>query len=187
MDDQIIAPVKTRMLKCLEITKTDLSSIRTGRATSALVEHVDILAYGGAQKMKLNELATITATDSQTLIVHPFDPSTVEDIVKGILSANVGLSPVSEGNDIRLSIPPLSTERRQEYLKLAKAKLEAGRVMIRQARHDEMSRIKRSFEAKEITEDDKKRYEKHIQEATDEFIAEVDHLGELKEKELMQI
>ncbi|MEK7165503.1 MAG: ribosome-recycling factor, partial [Patescibacteria group bacterium] len=87
----------------------------------------------------------------------------------------------------RLSIPSLSKERRQEYLKLARAKLEAGKVMVRQVRHDEMAGLKRALEANEVTEDDRKRYEKHIQEITDEMIAELEHLEELKEKELLQL
>lgn len=187
MDDQFSSLIKSRMVKCLEITKNDLSTIRTGRATPAIIEHLEIPAYGGSQRLKLNELATISASDSKVLLVHPFDPSTIDDIIKGLQTANVGLSPVSDGNEIRISIPPLSLERRQEYLKLAKAKLEAGRVMIRQARHEEMNKVKKTFEEKEITEDDKKRQEKRIQDITDEFIAEIDHLGELKEKELTQI
>lgn len=186
MDDQFSAEIKGRMLKALEVTKNDLATVRTGRATPALVEHMQIMAYEG-QKMALRELATITTDDAKTLLIHPFDPAVREEIVKGIFEANVGLSPVAEGNDIRISIPPLSEERRQEYLKLARAKLEAGRIMIRQIRHEEMADLKRDFEVKIIIEDDKKRAEKLIQELTDEMIAELDHLGELKEKELMQI
>ncbi len=186
MVDQNTAQLKSRMLKVVEVTKNDLATVRTGRATPALIDHLEILAYGG-QKMKLQELATISIPDAKTLYVHPFDPSTREDITKSILEANVGLSPVAEGNDIRISIPSLSEERRQEYIKLAKAKLEAGKVMIRQVRHEEMSSIKRDVDAKIITEDDKKHYEKIVQEITDEMIAELDHLGELKEKELLQI
>lgn len=175
------------MLKALEVTKADLGTIRTGRATPALVEHIEIMAYEGSQKMRVRDMATITASDTQTLLIQPFDPATKEEIVKGIQEANVGLSPVIDGEVIRITIPPLSQERRQEYLKLAKAKLEAGKVMIRQIRHDEMAKLKRSYEAKETTEDDKKRLEKQIQGVTDEMVSEIDHLGSLKEQELMQI
>lgn len=187
MDDQFSSEIKQKMLKCLEVTRTDIATIRTGRATPALVEHIEVAAYGGSQKLKVRELATITTGDAKSLLIHPFDPATQEEIVKGILEANVGLSPVAESNDIRISIPPLSEERRQEYLKLARAKLEAGRIMIRQVRHEEMADLKRDFESRAITEDDKKRAEKIIQELTDEMIAELDHLGEMKEKELLQI
>lgn len=186
MDDQNTVQLKSRMVGALEVTKNDLLTVRTGRATPALIDHLEIMAYGG-QKMKLVELATITVPDAKTLFVHPFDPTTRDDIIKGILTANIGLNPVSEGNDIRISIPPLSQERRQEYMKLARAKIEAGKIMIRQVRHEEMADLKREMEAKTITEDDKKHYEKIVQELTDEMIAELEHLAELKEKELMQI
>lgn len=175
------------MRKSLEVTRNDLATIRTGRATPALVEHIDIKAYGGSQKLKVREIATITTSDTKSLLIHPFDPATQEEIIKGIFEANVGLSPVAEGSDIRISIPPLSAERRQEYLRLARAKLEAGRILIRQVRHDEMMDLKRDFESKSVTEDDKIRAEKTIQELTDEMIAELDHLGEMKERELLQI
>ena len=187
MDDQFTASVKGKMLAALEVTKTDLATIRTGRATPALIDHVEILAYEGSQKLKLREMATVTATDAQNLIIHPYDPSTIEDIIKGILGANLGFSPVAEGSEVRITIPPLSTERRLEYIKLAHAKLEAGKIMIRQVRHEEMARLKRAYEAKEMSEDEKKREEKLIQEVTDKMIAEIDLLGELKEKELLQI
>jgi len=187
MPDQTTSSVLSKMQKSLEVTRADLATIRTGRATPALVENIIIAAYGGNAQMKIREMATISSSDSMTLTVQPFDPATKDDIVKGILEANTGLNPVVDGEQIRISIPPLSEERRQEYLKLAKAKLEAGKVMIRQVRHEEMGRLKRSLEAKEITEDDRTRQEKHLQELTDEMITEVDRLGELKEKELLQI
>ena len=187
MDDQFTSEVKTKMVKVLEITKADLATIRTGRATPALVENIVVMAYGGAQKLKVKELATITSQDAKTLFIHPFDPNTQEEISKGILETNVGFSPVAEGANIRISIPPLSQERRVEYIKLAKTKVEAGRVMIRQIRHEEMADLKASLGTKDITEDDKKHYEKMVQEVTDEMVAELDHLAHLKEKELTQI
>lgn len=187
MPDQFAAAVLSKMQKSLEVTKADLATIRTGRATPALIENIVITAYGGNAKMKVREMATISAPDAVMLVVQPFDPATRDDIVKGIMEGNTGLNPAVEGEQIRISIPPLSEERRQEYLKLAKAKLEAGKVMIRQVRHEEMSRLKRSFETKEITEDDRQRQEKRLQELTDEMIAEIERLGELKEKELLQL
>lgn len=187
MPDQFTEAVRAKMAKAFEVTKNDLGTIRTGRATPALIENIVISTYGGSQRLRVMELATITATDTKSLVISPFDPSTKEEIIKGILESNTGLNPVSDGSEIRITIPPLSQERRAEYLKLAKAKLEAGRIMIRQVRHEEMVRLKRSFEAKEITEDDHKRFIKVLQEITDEMIAEIDHIGEMKEKELMQI
>ncbi len=187
MDEQLISSTRDRMLKALDVIKNDLSTVRTGRASAALVDNIEVTVYGGSTKLKVKELSTVTSSDSQTLVIHPFDPSTKEDLTRGIQLANVGLNPVIDGDIIRITIPPLSTERRQEYIKLAKAKLEAGKIMVRQVRHEEMMQLKKSFETKELAEDDKKRLEKGIQEITDEMIAEIDHLGELKEKELMQI
>lgn len=187
MDDQYTSELRGQMQKALEVTKTDIGTIRTGRATPALIESMIISAYGGSQKLKVMEMATITTQDNRTLLVSPFDPSTKEELFKGIQETNSGLTPVIDGEQIRITIPPLSEERRQEYLKLAKAKLEGGRIMIRQIRHEEMAKLKRAFEAKEITEDDRKRGEKHLQEVTDAMISEIDNLGAQKEKELMQI
>jgi ribosome recycling factor len=187
MDDQFTTQIKSKMLKALEITKIDLGAVKTGRATPALVEHILISAYDGTQKLKVQELATLSTSDAKTLVIHPFDPTTRDEIVKGIQEANVGLTPIAEASEIRISIPSLSEERRQEYIKLARAKLEAGRIMIRQIRHEEMVKLKRSFEGKEMTEDEKKREEKLIQQTTDEVNDEVDRLGEMKEKELLQV
>jgi ribosome recycling factor len=187
MDEQFISSARTKMFKAFEVTKNDLLSVHTGRAAPSLVDNLEVAVYGGSTKLKIKELATVTSSDVQTLLIHPFDPSTRDEIVKGILEANTGFTPVAEAEVIRISIPSLSKERREEYIKLAKAKLEAGRIMVRQVRHEEMSGLKKLLESKEITEDDKKRLEKHVQELTDEMIVEIDHLGEIKEKELMQI
>lgn len=187
MDDEFIASVKTKMQKSYDVTKNDIGTVRTGRATPALVENIIISAYGGTSKMKVMEIAMITAQDTKSLLIQPYDATTHDEIIKGIQEANVGLSPISDGEAIRISIPPLSEERRQEYLKLAKTKIEAGKVMIRQVRHDEMNQVKKAFDGKEISEDEKKRQEKHIQEVTDKMIEALDELGAAKEKELMQI
>ncbi len=182
-----LASTQLQMQKALEIIRADLGSIRTGRATPALIENVVVTVYGGTQKLKIMELGTIAASDSKNIVITPFDPSIIEEINKGIQTANVGLTPVLDGEVIRISIPPLSEERRQEYIKLAKQKLETGRVMIRQIRHEIMSEIKRSFEAKEISEDDRRRQEEELQELTDRMVAEIDELGRKKEEELVQI
>lgn len=179
--------VRQKMGKAFEVIRQDLATIRTGRATPALVENVILSVYEGTQKLKMAELATISTSDPRTLVITPFDPSIIEEINKGILEANIGLTPVIEGQLIRITIPPLSEERRQEYIKLAKSKLEAGRIMIRQIRHDFMSDLKRKFEAKEISEDDRRRQEKDLQDLTDKYIAEIDDLGRRKEEELLQV
>lgn len=187
MDDQILIPVTQKMQKAIEIIRADLQTIRTGRATPQLVENMAIIVYGGSSKMKLKELATITTSDSRMIVISPFDTSVVTEIVKGIQEANVGYNPISEGKLIRISIPPLTEERRNEYLKLAKAKGEGGRIMIRQIRHDGMHELKKMLKASQIDEDNKKRLEKRIQDLTDQFVAEIDALLERKEGELLTL
>lgn len=182
-----LSEVHGRMEKALEIIRQDLSTIRTGRATPALIENVEVLVYGGTQRLKMVELATITTSDPRTLLITPFDSSITEEISRGILEANLSLTPVVEGQIIRITIPPLSEERRQEYLKLAKTKLEAGRIMIRQIRHDLMSDLKRKFEGRQISEDDRRRQERDLQDLTDKYIAEIEDLGRRKEEELLQV
>lgn len=187
MDDQILAPLQEKMVKALEIVKQDMATIRTGRATPALIENVFVAVYEGTQKMRLKELATITTSDARGLLVSPFDPSITDEIVKGLQEANLGFNPQSEGEIIRIIIPPLTEERRQEYLKLVKTKAEGGRIMIRQVRHEGMNNLKRQLENGEVDEDTKKRLEKRIQELTDEMIVEIDAILKDKEEELMKI
>lgn len=187
MVDQILNSTREKMRKALEVTATDLSSIRSGRASPVLVENLIIAAYGGSQRLKLTQLATITTTDARTLLIVPFDPSILAEIERGIISANIGLTPLIDGETIRISIPALSEERRLEYLKLAKAKLEAGRVMIRQIRQEAMHDLKKAESEKQITEDEHESGEKLVQQLTDEMIAEIDAMGERKETELLQV
>jgi ribosome recycling factor len=187
MIDAILATSRDRMKKALEVTNQDVSGIRSGRATPALVENIVISAYDGSQKLKVMEMATITTMDAKTVVIAPYDPSVIADIERGIQEAKRGLTPVVDGDIIRITIPPLSQERREEYIKLARVKLEAGRVMIRQIRHDAMRTFKKEAEAKTISEDERKVAEKKTQEMTDEMIAEIESIGEKKEAELLQV
>ena len=187
MVDTILAATRDRMKKALEVTTADLSSIRSGRATPALIENIVISAYGGSQKLRGMEMATITTMDAKTIVIAPYDASTIAEIEKGILAGSAGLTPVIDGDIIRITIPPLSQERRVEYLKLAKTKLEGGRVMIRQVRHEAMRGLDRAASDTSISEDQQKSGEKKIQEMTNEMIAEIDMLGQKKEAELMQV
>lgn len=187
MIDTLLNQARDRMKKALEVTATDLSSIRSGRATPALVEHIVIPAYDGSQRLQVMELATIASMDAKTIVISPYDPSIIGEIEKGIAGANTGLTPVVDGEIIRITIPPLSAERRQEYIKLARAKVEGGRIMVRQQRAEGMRQVKKLLENKEISQDDQSHTEKKIQELTDEMIAELDGLLERKEAELLQV
>lgn len=187
MIEPLVTQTRDRMQKAVAVTRTDLQSLHSGRATPALVENIVVSAYAGTQKMRLMEMATITTMDVRTIVIAPYDPSVLPEIEKGIMEANIGLTPVVDGELIRISIPPLSEERRQEYMKLARAKLESGRVMIRQIRQEAMKDLRKLLDAKTITEDDEEHGKKRVQEVTDEMIAEVDALGDKKEAELLQI
>src|SRR3989338_953376 len=187
MDHALIVDLKNKMAKCLQVVQDDLGTIRTGRATPALVENVLILAYEGTQTLRLREMATITTEGPKMLIVSPYDLSTIRDIERGIGSANLGFTGSTDGNIIRIVLPPLTSERREGFINLSHTKLEGGRVMIRQIRHETMNRLKKMTDDKEIGEDEKKRLEKEIQEVTDEMIAEIEGLRERKEKELREI
>lgn len=187
MIEPILNTAREKMKKALDVTRTDLTSIRSGRATPALVENIVISAYGGSQRLRVQEMATITTMDFKTVVISPYDPSTIAEIEKGILAGTSGLTPVVDREIIRITIPMLSEERRLEYIKLAKAKLESGRVMVRQIRGDAMRELKKSEEDKTISEDERKHGEKLVQELTDEMVAEIDTMGTKKEAELLQV
>lgn len=183
--DNIVLDARQNMQRAFEVLLSDFATVRTGRATPSLVENIIIAAYGGTQKLKVMELATISVTDPQTLVVTPFDQSIIEEIRSGIEDHGLGIAPVIDGNIIRISLPPLTQERRQEFIKLIKQKAEAGRVMIRQVRHEGMEEVKK--QAERISEDEVERTEKEIQKATDEFTQRIEKLLEEKEKELLTI
>jgi ribosome recycling factor len=176
-----------KMRSVLGLLSTDIATIRTGRATPSLIENVVVGVYEGTQRLKIMELGTIGTLDSQTLIITPFDESIIEEIQKGILVAKLGLTPVVDGKTIRISIPALSEERREDLIRLMKQKLEGGRIQVRQIRHEAMSAVKKMFVNKQISQDDLTRYEKEIQKATDDTIAAIEAMRERKEEELLQI
>jgi len=179
--------VRSKMQEVLDMVVTDIGTIRTGRATPGLIEELEVSVYGGQQKLKINELATISAPDPETLTIDPWDKSIIGDIKQGILSANIGFNPSVDGEIIRISLPALTTEDRQKYVKLLSTKLESGRVMIRQVRSDAMRDIKKSFEGKELSEDEKFNQEKQLQDTTDEFVKKIDENGKKKEVELLRV
>lgn len=185
--DQLIADARSKMNKILEVIKNDIATVRTGRAAPSLVEHVVINAYGRTQRLKVMELATIGSSDSQTLVITPFDNSIIGEIQKGIAEASIGLNPIIDGQIIRISIPKLSEERREELIHLMRQKLENGRIMVRQVRHETMSDIRKRQNDKLISEDEGGRTKKEVQKVTDELMAEIEGMGKKKEEELLQI
>jgi len=184
MDETLL---RSKMQAAVELVTSDIGAIRTGRATPALVEGLVIAVYGGTQKLKVQELSTISAPDAQSLVIDPWDKSIIGEIRQGIAAANIGMNPMIDGELIRVTMPPLTTEDREAYSRLLSTKLENGRVMIRQVRGDAMHEIKKQFEEKELSEDEKFAQEKRLQEVTDEFIGKLDEAGEKKRQELLSI
>jgi len=178
--------VRDKMAKALQVLAEDLSTLRTGQASPALIEKIIVEAYEG--KFPLVELATITTSGPNQLLVAPFDQTIIGNIHRSLsMDRNLGLSAIVDANVIRVQIPPLTQERRQEFTKLLHQKLEAGRVMIRQARHEKMADINQAFEAKQMSEDEKFRLQQELQKITDEFNEKIEEIGQRKEKELLAI
>jgi len=185
--EELVSSAQIRMEKVLEVLKNDLLTVRTGRATPSLVENIIISAYGGTQKLKVVELAHVASSDQQTLQITPYDASIIGEVNKGIMEANVGLTPNIDGQVIRISIPLLSQERREELVHLVGQKLEGARIQVRQVRHEAMNDIKKQEQDKKINEDDKERLEKEIQKETDNKMEQIEELGEKKKAELLQV
>lgn len=174
------------MQKALENLRADFNTVRTGKASPSLVENISIKAYGGSAVLRVMELATISATDVYTLVITPFDQATIHEIERGIADAQVGLNPIIDGQMLRINLPPLSEERRREFVKLIQQKAEAGKVTLRHVRHAGMEAAKK-MEDEDVSEDEIIRIEKEIQKLTDEFIENIDSMSKEKEAELMKV
>ena len=175
--------VKTRMDKIVQLFVNDAGTLRTGRATPGLIENVVVTVYGG-QKMKLIELGSIGVPDVRTLTFQPWDQALIREISNGISAANIGMQPAVDGQIIRMSLPMLTTEQREDFIKLLGRKLEAARVMIREARGDYRKGIQDAKNKKTISEDEFKRDEEALQKLTDEYIGKLEDLSKKKEVEI---
>ena len=180
-----VGELKRRMQGAIQTLKHELAGLRTGRASAALVEPVQVQAYG--QSMPLNQVASITVPEPRTLSVQVWDKSMVIAVDKAIRDANLGLSPVVEGQILRIRIPELNEQRRREMVKLAHKYAEEARVAVRHVRRDGLDRLKKLLKDKVLSEDDEKRFETEVQKATDQAVGEVDGVVEAKEKEIMQV
>lgn len=187
MDNQIQQQTRSRMEKAFSVLKEDFGTVKTGKANPQLVENIVINAYGGTARLKVMELATIHVQDAQTVVITPFDQSVIRDIEKGIGDSQIGITPAVDGNLIRVTIPALTQERREEFVKLIHKKAENGKIMIRHVRQESNDGIKKLKEEGNISEDDEKRLEKQVQNLTDEYIEKIDDTAKLKEEELMTV
>lgn len=185
MLNDLYLETKTRMKGAVQALEEDLAGIRTGRANPALVERLLIEYYG--TPTPLQQLASIGVPEPRQLLIRPFDPSTIKDIERSILASDLGLTPNNDGKSIRLNLPPLTEERRRELVRIVKNRLEEARVAIRNVRRDSIKDLREFEDAKLISEDDKKRGEEELQKITDEFIAEVNTIGDRKEIEVMEV
>lgn len=175
------------MDKALSMLYEDFAGIRTGRASSSLVENLSVSVYGGTAELTLAQLGTTALSDPQTITFTPFDASIISEIEKEINRQNRGFTVYVDGSVIRIKLPPLTEERREEFIKLAKTKAENIKVMIRQVRHEAINKVRAKLDAKEIAEDEKFRLEKEMQKVTDEKTEEVEKLLERKVGELKQV
>ncbi|MBI2019443.1 ribosome recycling factor [Candidatus Daviesbacteria bacterium] len=183
--DPVLTDPNAKIDAALHHFKMEIAGIRAGRANPALIENIPVEAYGG--KMKLNEVGNISAPQPSLLTVTVWDASILQNVIKGIQEANIGLNPSNEGTLIRLAIPPLTQERREEFIKLLHQKIEEASVSIRQIRQDFRNEWKKEQEAGQLGEDEFFRREKILQELIDKKILEIEQLGKAKEEELTQI
>lgn len=172
-----------RMDKTISALKDSFNAIRTGRASAAIFDKVRVDYYG--TKSPLSQVASISVPEARSIIIQPFDKSLISEIEKAIQIADLGLNPSNDGKVIRISIPPLTQERRKELIKQAKGIAETSRTAIRNIRRDGNDDLKKQQKAGEITEDDLKKMEDELQKTTDKYIAEINSIYEAKEKEIM--
>ena len=171
----------------LEVVRDDLSTVKTGRAKPDLVANLQIAVQSYGSTLKLLELANISAPDSQTLLISPWDKSILTNIVGGITKANVGLNAVVDGDIIRIVIPPLTSERREQFIKQMHGILEKFRVEVRQIRHQYLESVKTDRQSGRISEDDEEREKHEIQKLHDEYIEAIEVAGKIKEEQLREV
>ncbi len=184
MDPALAEPTQ-KIEGALHHFKMAIAAIRAGRANPSLIENVPVEAYGG--RMKLMEVGNISAPQSTLLTVQVWDASILQNVIKAIQTANLGLNPSNEGTLIRLPIPPLTAQRREEFIKLLHQKMEEARVQIRQIRQEERNVWKGKMDGGEFGEDELFRREKLLQELIDKHMIEIENLGKTKEEDLLQI
>jgi ribosome recycling factor len=183
--EEILFEAEAGMEKAVDYMTHEFSSVRTGKASPALVENIDVHAYGSS--MKLKQLAVITVPEPRLIVIQPFDAATVRDIEKAINDSKIGISPAVDGKIMRLRIPELSEERRKDLMKTIKNMAEEARVRVRQCRREGMDESKKTQKAGDITEDDLRGIEKEIQELTDKFVKKIDETVAKKEAEIMTV
>lgn len=185
MDKKVFVETEGHMGKTLEALRTEFAGIRTGKATPSLLDTIRVTAYGG--QAPLNQVGTVTAPEARLLVITPWDKFLVPEIEKAIQKSDLGLNPSTDGQVIRLPIPPLTEERRRDLTKVVKKMAEEARVAVRNIRRDANEAVKKMLKENKISEDDDKHALDQTQKLTDKYIALVDELLVKKEKEIMEI
>ena len=185
--DEIELEAEERMEKAVDFLRHEVRTIRTGRASSALVEHIRVDVTSYSSSMELRQLATIGTPESNLIVVKPYDPTTITDIEKALEKSNIGITPITDGKIIRLPVPPLSGERRQQLAQQVKQLAEHQRVAVRNIRRDANKQIDADEKGSAISEDDAKQGKEDIQELTDKYIKIIDKILDAKIKEIEEI
>lgn len=180
-----IPDAKHKMEEAVEAMRREFATVRTGKASPALLDTVRVDAYGS--KMPLNQVATVSTPEPTLLVVQPYDKSIIGEIERGILTADLGLNPANDGNVIRVPIPPLNEERRQEYARLLHKMAEEGRISVRHARREANEEIKEKMKEHELSEDEGHRQLEEVQRLTDEYTEKIEQMLERKETEVMKV
>ena len=183
--DEILLEAEEKMIKTEQVVVNEFAGVRTGKASAGLVENIQVEVYGSL--MRIRELAGITTPESRLLVIQPWDMSTIQPIEKAIQKSNLGLSPAVQGKVIRLAFPELSTERRQEFVKIIKRMSEEGRVAVRHVRRDALELLKKAKTSGGVGEEEIESAEKEIQKLTDQYISKIDAHVVSKEKEIMTV
>jgi ribosome recycling factor len=185
MVSEALKSIEGKMQSSIKVFREDLATIRTGHATPALVEHIKV-DYTGVPT-PINHMAGISAPEAGLLVIQPWDKSSIGNIQKAILKSELGLNPSNDGNVIRISIPPLSEERREELIKVVHNRVEERKISLRTLRHEALNELKKLEKDKEISQDELKRAQEQLQNITDVHISEVEEIGSSKEEELREV
>ncbi len=185
MIEDVVKETEERMKKSVEALQTDLINIRTGRASPALVERLQVDYYGTL--VPLNQLSTISVPEPRLMVIRPYDPSSLPEIEKAILKSELGLTPGNDGKVIRLSVPRLTEERRRELVKMVQKRVEEGRIAVRNCRRDGLHDMRELEKEKLISEDDHFRGKDRMQELTDNYVEKMDEIGAAKEEQIMEV
>ena len=183
--DNILKEAEGKMKKTVEATRREFAPIRTGRASASLIENINVEYYGTSTSLK--QLATISTPESRLLVIHPWDPSCLAAVEKAIMDSDVGVTPTNDGKLIRISIPHLTEERRQELIKVVRRMAEDGRVAIRSIRRDAVDSLRQKEKEGAVPEDERFKAQDRAQSLTDKYIAEIDYILVEKEKEIQEV